>query len=328
VSGWLPALGRIRGALLGGICGDEIGRPAEALDYRTLERRLGRITGPLEESSRLRTVGTDDSALKHMLCEAIVRSGARDVTPADWADVWRMRMDPRQFYVPVQNAYFKLTAESVAPEDCGIGNAGNPAAAYREAVSVARLVHRGVPLHAAGLVAAAVAEALSDDATVESVLDRIVSHGASGGELDRSIAAGLALARSSVSYDDFRARFYEQLLRFWPQHDPERSTAVDPRETLPIAFGVFLVCSGDPKETILGCANFGRDADTAATIAGAVAGALAGVEALPVDWVEFVRARTPVDQDELATQLLEVLRLRATRAAAASIPVVGGEKGG
>ena len=94
-------------------------------------------------------MGTDDSALKHMLCEAIVRAGGRDVTPEDWAAVWRDRMDPAQFYIPVQNAYFKLIVEQVPAEECGVGNmlsnssamsispigivnAGNAAAAYRE----------------------------------------------------------------------------------------------------------------------------------------------------------------------------------------------------
>ena len=127
-----------------------------------------------------------------------------------------------------------------------------------------------------------------------------------------SIEAAIAVARGSRSYEDFRGRFYEELLRPWPHRKPELSIAPDPRETLPTALGVLLVASGDPAETILGCANFGRDADTAATIGGAIAGALTGGEALPPHWVDFVSERTPVDQEDMAQRLLGILRLRAT----------------
>lgn len=319
-------LDRIRGALLGGLCGDEIGRPAEGLDHRTLESRLGRITGPLDRDGSA-GAGTDDTALKHMLCEAIVRAGARPVTPDDWAAVWRERMDPAQFFVPVQNAYFKLIVERLPAQDCGVGNmlsnssamaispigivnAGDAGAAYAEATSAARLIHRGVALEAAGAVSAAVAAAFRAGATVETVLDASLSSLPAGGELRLAIEAAVALARSSRGYEDFRGHFYEQLLRPWPSRDPERSIAVDPRETVPTALAVLLLAGGDPAETILGCANFGRDADTAATIGGAIAGALTGGDALPADWVDFVSERTPVDQEDLAQRLLGILRLR------------------
>jgi ADP-ribosylglycohydrolase len=201
---------------------------------------------------------------------------------------------------------------SISP--IGIVNAGNAASAYREAVSVARLIHRGVPLQAAGAVAAGVAEAFAPGATPSSVVDAAVSWLPRGGELASSIEAGLALARASHDYTDFRGRFYEQLLRPWPQQTEERSIAVDPRETVPIALGVFLLAEGHPTETILGCANFGRDADTAATIGGAMAGALHGVHALPSRWVDVICARASVDQDDLATRLLELLHRRTADA--------------
>ena len=64
-------LDKIRGTLLGGLCGDEIGRPAECLDYQTIAARFGWIDGPEQRPGK--PAGTDDSALKHMLCEAIMR---------------------------------------------------------------------------------------------------------------------------------------------------------------------------------------------------------------------------------------------------------------
>jgi ADP-ribosylglycohydrolase len=323
---------RVLGALLGGLCGDAIGRPVESLHFRTIAERYGRITGPIADHRGDPGDGTDDSALKHLLCTAIIRADG-DVTPRDWALVWREAMVPGQYWVPIQNAYYRLMLQDVPPEEVGVGtmlsnssamciapvgivNAGNPRAAAREAMSVARLVHRGMPLEAAGAVAAAVAAALDRDATPEAVVRASTAHLPAESEMIPAIAAGVALARNSDGYEHFRDAFYDHLLRPWPDRDERFSTAVDPRESVPAALGIFLLASGDPVETILGCANFGRDADTIATIGGAIAGALRGASALNGAWVSTVRAATPVDQDELTTSLLEVLGRRASDAAA------------
>ena len=50
-------------------------------------------------------------------------------------------------------------------------------------------------------------------------------------------------------------------------------------------------------------ANFGRNTDTIASVAGAIAGALQGVDRIRQDWVDKVRRVAAVDQDELAEQL-------------------------
>lgn len=323
-------LDRIRGALLGGLCGDEIGRPAECLDYQTIAERFGRITGPQPRPGK--PAGTDDSALKHMLCEAIVRAQG-EVTPDDWAAVWREHMQPDHFWVPVQNAYFRLMVQNVAPAEVGVGtmvsnssamcispigivNAGDPAAACREALSAARLIHRGFPLEAAGAVAAAVAAAFGATATCDSVIAAATAHLPAGSEMIGAIEAGVTLARASSDYADFRARFYAELLWPWPHRHVGWSTAVDPRESVPAALGILYLADGDPVETILGCANFGRDADTIATIAGAIAGAMRGAERIPAAWIEAVTMACPVDQEALAAELLAVLVRRAEHASA------------
>jgi hypothetical protein len=113
--------------------------------------------------------------------------------------------------------------------------------------------------------------------------------------------------------DDFARRepFYREFLVPFPPWE-----AVFPLEMAPCALALCLIARGDAEQALLGCANFGRDADTIATIGGAIAGALRGAEALPAAWVSAVRAATPVDQDELTTSLLAVLRRRADDAAA------------
>jgi len=239
-------------------------------------------------------------------------------------------MQPDHFWVPVQNAYFRLMVQDIPPAEVGVGtmvsnssamciapvgivNAGDPAAACREALSVARLIHRGFALEAAGAVAAAVAAAFGTDATRDSVVAAATAYLPSGSEMIGAIESGIALARASSGYEDFRARFYAELLRPWPHHHEGWSIAVDPRESVPAALGILYLADGDPAATILECANFGRDADTIATIGGATAGAMRGAAQLPAAWIEPVTAACPVDQEELAAALFGVLIRRAER---------------
>jgi len=323
---------KVLGCLLGGLCGDAIGRPAECLDYKTIAERYGRITGPLAQPGKVAGAGTDDSALKHMLCAAILRAKG-EVTAQDWAAVWREQMNPNHFWIPVQNAYFRLMVQNMVPDEIGVGNmvsnssamcisplgivnAGNPAAACREALSAARLIHRGFSLEGAAAMAAATAEAMRSGATPDMVIAAAGRHLPAGSEISAAIENTLALARASQDYTDFRERFYATMLRPWPHRREGWSIAVDPRESVAVALAVLHLADGDPVETILGCANFGRDADTIATMAGAVAGALHGAQRLPADWVAAVRLANPVDQDKLATDLIGVLIERARQAAA------------
>jgi ADP-ribosylglycohydrolase len=196
----------------------------------------------------------------------------------------------------------------------GIVNAGNPAAACREALSVARLIHRGFALEGAAAMAAATAAAFGLHATPAAVVEAAYAHLPAHSEMIAAIRDTFDLAVASGSYVEFRARYYADRLWPWPHRRKGTSTAVDPRESVAVALAILTLADANPVTTILDCANFGRDADTIATMAGAVAGALSGAAALPAEWTEAVRAANPVDQDGLATGLLGVLQRRARAA--------------
>ena len=68
-----------------------------------------------------------------------------------------------------------------------------------------------------------------------------------------------------------------------------------------------------PAKAVVYGANFGRDADTIATMAGAVAGAFAGASALPRAWLD----KLPPEQEKLARDLAEAARKKAEEAEAA-----------
>jgi len=82
---------------------------------------------------------------------------------------------------------------------------------------------------------------------------------------------------------------------------------------VPAALGLFLVAGGDPRETIVGCVNFGRDCDSVASIGGHVSGALRGVEALPGEWRRVLTAASPFDLTDAARGVERALRAELAR---------------
>lgn len=185
-----------------------------------------------------------------------------------------------------------------------------------ETFDVAGLIHggdSGFCRDGACAIAAAVAEAMKPDATVESVLDASVAylHRTSSAVMIEHITRILAMAKSKGDYTAFREEFYKTCLR---------DIISDSRETVPCVLSLFYLAEGDPVKSIIYGANFGRDADTIATMAGALAGAYKGVNCLKKEWVDKV-VQSPPEQKELASKLCEIVRRKALAQKECSIMV-------
>jgi ADP-ribosylglycohydrolase len=320
---------RVLGCLYGGEIGDAMGAPAEGKTYQQIIETFGEITD-------FAGYGTDDSAMKHILCDAI-RRGRGYPTADTWAEEWLAQEDlflkRHLFWIPVMNGFWKLRGQDITPREAGLGNmassssamcispmgiinAGNPRQAALETYDVASPIHHNFCRDAACAMAAAVAMALHPGATVASVLDAAVAYlpPQSARIMREAIDTTMALAREASGYEAFRARYYaEQML-------PGIAIA-DSRETVPVALALFYLAEGEPERTIVYGANFGRDADTIASMAGALAGAYAGGGAVPARWVEKVRAESPRAHEDVAAELMAVVtqRLDDSRAHVAAI---------
>jgi ADP-ribosylglycohydrolase len=73
---------------------------------------------------------------------------------------------------------------------------------------------------------------------------------------------------------------------------PSRTKAI---EELPVALGFVLVSGGDVTRAVLGGTNYGRDADSIASMAGAVTGALGGQAGVPGEWVAAIAEASRID---------------------------------
>jgi ADP-ribosylglycohydrolase len=187
----------------------------------------------------------------------------------------------------------------VAP--IGIVNAGSPEAAYAEAIDVAGAHQSSYGREAAGVYAAAVAEAMRPGADVDAVVQTAI-----GLAKDGTKAAIEAVADAAAGVDDWRTGLAD-LRRAVEPYDTVgpnyRAPAMDARipsrtksiEELPIALGMLIATRGEYREAVLGSINYGRDSDSIAVMAGSVAGALGGLDAVPQEWVAGVSEGSRTD---------------------------------
>lgn len=330
---------RVYGCLTGGLIGDAMGAPSEGMTWQEIEKEFGKITD-------FEGAGTDDSAIKQILCEAII-DGDGYVTADEFAEAFlrnKAKYYPL-FYIPVRNMFHKIESKLALPVDAGYGNmhssssamsiapmgiinACNPRQAAVEAFDAAGLIHAGPSgfcRDAACAVAAAIAEGIKPDATVESVVDASAKylHPTSAAVMRDEIARNIAAARKAGSYEVYRDWFYQNCLR---------DIISDSRETVPCALALFLLAEGDVERCVVYAANIGRDADTIGTMVGAIAGAYKGISGIRRDWVDRLEANNAnpqqtsktydgmesfelTDQKQLAEKLTEVVLARAARMA-------------
>ncbi|MEV4619190.1 ADP-ribosylglycohydrolase family protein [Asanoa sp. NPDC049573] len=216
--------------------------------------------------------------------------------------------DPRE--AGVGNVVNCGAAMYMAP--VGVVNAGDPASAYAEAIEVAGAHQHSFGREAAGVFAAAVAAAMTAGATVDDVVSAAleVAH-------DGTRAAIAAVSKEAREHTDWRGalgRLRAAMAPFDTVGDDYRNPGLGARrpsrlhaiEELPVALGLLLVAGGDYREAVLGAVNYGRDADSTATMAGAIAGALGGAAAVPAQWSSAVAAASRADLAEPARVLAEV----------------------
>ena len=156
-------------------------------------------------------------------------------------------------------------------------------------------------------MAAAVAAALDPKATVPSILTAATAYlpPRSARVMRSAIETTLALAEKAGDYEGFRQRYYDE--RLLPG-----IAMPDSRETVPVALALFALADGRPERAIVHAANFGRDADTIASMAGALAGAYRGVDAIPSHWVAKVQAESPRAHEDVARELVDIINQRLT----------------
>jgi ADP-ribosylglycohydrolase len=179
----------------------------------------------------------------------------------------------------------------------GVVNAGDPKAAYDEAILFAMGHQSSYGLEAAGVMAACVARAMEPGCAVRDVLDTALGLAKDGTRLaiEACLDAADRLKRQgSWSYEEAVGRLHEALLPYSPMGDdvnrhidkvgkpsnhyaPSRLGSI---EELPIALAFIHLHDGALYPAMIDGVNAGRDTDSIGVMIGAILGAMHGVGAI------------------------------------------------
>jgi len=194
----------------------------------------------------------------------------------------------------------------------GIVNAADPEGAYREAIEIFAAHQWSYGLEAAGVMAACVAEAFRPGASVESVVGVALDFAKEGTR--NAIAAAVAAARRCADWREAIPALRDAIRPFdggaedgvrdrgngTDDWGPSRLKSI---EEVPVALGFLLVAGGAFEPSVIGAANYGRDSDSIAGMAGAIAGAFHGDTAIRPEWIVRIDEANRVDLDPLAEGL-------------------------
>jgi poly(ADP-ribose) glycohydrolase ARH3 len=289
----------MRGALLGGACGDSLGAPFEG------QRTVDRAEFAMHRYATAPLVHTDDTAMTLVVAEHLIERDStgrdRDLDGDDLARAlaWQWRAEPWRGYGRGPEQVFRALLldadwrQAAADLFDGSGSYGNGGATRiapvalssgsldeicAQARAVARITHQhAIGQAGAALQAAAVALAFT--------LARDVP-------LDRS--RFLAVLDGCHRQPQFRAR----LTRLRHVLDDSRTSraarslgnGIPALESVPMAILAFLRSPDDPEQTLEFATQVGGDTDSIAAMAGTLSGARCGATRLPSDLLTRLEA--------------------------------------
>jgi len=299
--------------------GDAMGTPTEGLSPEQVESEFGWLADFAGD-------GTDDSLMARILAETLSNTTSF-VTADEWAAAIHQHRPEilamqDKFFASVLHLVEKLEA-GFRPSEVALGNMpssssamciwpvalvniGQPEAAAHQAYELARLIHVNDADHctdAAAALAAAISAAFLPQATISSCTTTALSalRPTSGNRFRAALLEATQLAAGSDSYRDFRDSYQARF---------SRPIFCDALETVPAAFGLAILADGEVRTAVEYGANFGRDSDTIASMAGALCGALTEI---PQAWIDSLGQEAVVSAMRLAGVLLGSAAQRARR---------------
>jgi len=299
---------KVYGCMLAGAIGNAMGSPVEGRMYWEIDRDYpGGITTILDPR---RLESEDDNQMAMLLVETYLERAGLPVTARDFGETWRRRLNRDHFYALCMGHAYDLIRQGWDPritghwsvvtgstvmcmEPVGLYHVGDPEFARLDATAISYMYQRGRDVTAAYVLAAAVAEAMRPEATVESVCAAALEAAPKVPEptFDQRPFANAhdylsACLEVAAKYDDvlaLRAELYEKCLLYH---------MIDPLELLGFALAMFAVARGDVRQAAIGGTNIGRDADTIAGRAAMLSGTLRGAASVPEEWQRMFSAES------------------------------------
>ncbi|MFB3826769.1 MAG: ADP-ribosylglycohydrolase family protein [Bryobacteraceae bacterium] len=287
---------------------------------RQTERTVPQRYGPpwISRAFQRQPGWTEDGMERYkLLASAVIRKGGR-VNIDDLAREWVEKINPNHFGYHLGNQdqiIYNLLKAGIPPHEAGrytpwpgsmgtskmagvlgIVNACRPDMAARDALDVCRIkdmqgAANDFALENAAAIAAATAEALRPNATVDSVIETALAQLPDVPGSRREVREFLRLAEKAKSYKELRVIYDDR----YKTVASVRNGITTAMEILGGGLACFRLAGGQPREAILNAINIGRDTDCKAYVAGGLAGALRGIDALPPEWVATVEKAVATD---------------------------------
>ncbi len=298
---------KVLGGLLGAAVGDSMGAATETRSMSQIKKKFGGyvttfITPPDDVFARGLPAGTvtDDFSLAYYTAVAMIRNnGVVDSNCAKSALVTWSKSKYSSFAGPTTFAainklngistpskYDFLAVDNAKGSNggamkivpVGLISGGNISKAIKDTITICMPTHdNNTSLAGACAVSAAVAEALHDNATVDSVIKAGLMGAKAGDEYGKKYCK--ELSNPSVY------RRIELAVKIGKASNGNLEKAMvdlcdiigaglSAAEAVPCAFGILAATNGDPTKCILAGVNIGNDTDTIATIVGGIAGTL------------------------------------------------------
>ena len=206
----------------------------------------------------------------------------------------------------------------------GIVNAGNPLAAYNEAIAFASGHQVSYGLEAAGVLAACVAMAFTPNVTIEDIVDTAISFAKDGTKQAVKALTNVAkkIKNKKISYHELVTSFHASIAPFSPMGDdvhrkiekvgipsnhytPSRLFSI---EELPLALAFIVYNDGDYYKSILDGINSGRDTDSIGVMVGVILGAMYGTQFIDAVDVNLLSKANNINFDEEAASFSEAAK--------------------
>lgn len=251
-----------------------------------------------------------------------------------------MIMD-RLFY-PEKNIFIRHVLANCEPREGGIGNmvncgaamyiapigivnAGNPKAAYDEAILFAMGHQSSYGLEAAGVLAACVAKAFEANVTIDEIIETAITLAKDGTKeaIKDLTAAAKELRTKNADMDEVIQVLQKKMEKYSPMKDdvhrklekigvpsnhytPSRIFSI---EELPMALAFIVLNDGDFYNSIYDGINSGRDTDSIGVMTGVILGAMYGVEAIKKEEIRLLEETNKTNFTFMAEQFAEVAEI-------------------
>jgi len=304
---------KIYGSLAGVAIGDAFGTPG-LFSYQETQMHYSEITSFTKPSSlHLSHFGleagevTDDTFQTYAIADAIIDAGSvEEQTIISYLRKWYQSASERQKQL-TGPSFSKAMTDAANGVDLNKNENTNytNGAAMRispigwlhlnsETKEIVRDVYKAssfshgtnLAISGASAIACAVSNALSEQATIESV----IKAGKDGADVGKQF--GVKWYCPSIS------RRIDLAVEISPPGKPRQEVIRDlydylgawisMEQCIPSVFGLFYWAQADPMKTIIAATNMGGDADTIASMVGSLCGAFSGIDAFPPEHIDMI----------------------------------------